>query len=90
MADRSSSQAMVRVKSLFFAAYRDLIGADELEFELPEGSTVGALIEIVRTRAGAGRLPPSLVVAVNQDYASIDTVLHDGDEVAFIPPVAGG
>ena len=90
MADRSSSQAMVRVKSLFFAAYRDLIGADELEFELPEGSTVGALIEILRTRAGEGRLPPSLVVAVNQDYAPIDTVLHDGDEVAFIPPVAGG
>ncbi len=90
MADRSSSQAMVRVKSLFFAVYRDLIGADELEFELPEGSTVGALIEIVRTRAGADRLPPSLVVAVNQDYAPIDTVLHDGDEVAFIPPVAGG
>jgi molybdopterin converting factor subunit 1 len=81
---------MVRVKSLFFAVYRDLIGADELEFELPEGSTVGALIEIVRTRAGADRLPPSLVVAVNQDYAPIDTVLHDGDEVAFIPPVAGG
>jgi molybdopterin converting factor subunit 1 len=90
MADRSSSQAIVRVKSLFFAVYRDLIGADELEFELPEGSTVGALIEIVRTRAGADRLPPSLVVAVNQDYAPIDTVLHDGDEVAFIPPVAGG
>jgi len=81
---------MVRVKSLFFAVYRDLVGADELEFELPEGSTVGALIEIVRTRAGADRLPPSLVVAVNQDYAPIDTVLHDGDEVAFIPPVAGG
>jgi len=80
----------VRVRSLFFASYRDLVGAAELDLELPAGSTVSELIQLVRTRPGAQALPESPAVAVNQAYASADTVLQDGDEVAFIPPVAGG
>ncbi len=80
----------MRVKCLFFAAYRELFGAEEIELELPEGSTLGALVEDVRARAGAAALPRQLVAAVNREYASVDTVLRDGDEVAFIPPVAGG
>lgn len=80
----------MRVKSLFFAIYRDILGRDELEIELPEGSNVGALIEAVRAHAAADKLPGHVVVAVNQDYASLETVLVDGDEVAFIPPIAGG
>ncbi len=80
----------MRVRCLFFAAYRELIGAEELELELPEGATVERLIEEVRARAGSAALPRRLVVAVNREYAPLDTVLGDGDEVAFIPPVAGG
>jgi molybdopterin converting factor subunit 1 len=81
---------MVRITALFFAAYRDVFGADELEIELPEGATVAALIDIVSRRAASAVPPGSMAVAVNQDYAARDTVLRDGDEVAFIPPVAGG
>ena len=80
----------MRVKSLFFASYRDLIGAGELEFELDDGATVGDLAGLVRARAGGERLPAALVIAVNQEYATSETTLQDGDEVAFIPPVAGG
>jgi molybdopterin converting factor subunit 1 len=80
----------MRVKSLFFAAYRDAVGAEELELELPDGSTVRDLIDRVRRRSGADALPESPAVAVNREYAAVGTVLHDGDEVAFIPPVAGG
>jgi molybdopterin converting factor subunit 1 len=92
MGNGSSSGAAVRVRCLFFAAYRIVFGAEEVEVEVPEGSTVGRLIEEVRTRAGAGAavLPQQLVVAVNREYAALDAVLRDGDEVAFIPPVAGG
>jgi molybdopterin converting factor subunit 1 len=80
----------VRVTSLFFASYRDLVGAEEIVLDLPEGSTVSQLVEQVRSRPGADALPEAPAVAVNREYASIDTVLSDGDEVAFIPPVAGG
>jgi molybdopterin converting factor subunit 1 len=80
----------MHVKCLFFAAYRSVFGVDQIELELPEGSTLDALIQDVRDRAGTADLPRRLVVAVNRDYAPVDTVLQDGDEVAFIPPVAGG
>jgi len=79
------------VRSLFFAQYRDFAGADEMNVELPDGASVADLV--VRLRGGEGglsRLPASPVVAVNMDYAPHSTALREGDEVAFIPPVAGG
>jgi molybdopterin converting factor subunit 1 len=81
----------MRVQLVFFALYRDLTGAGELDMELPEGATVRELVSLLRARDGDfGRLPPEPAVAVNASYASHDDVLHDGDEVAFLPPVAGG
>lgn len=80
----------MRIRSLFFAAYRDLVGAEELELELPEGATVAELTGLVRRRSGGDSLPDAVVVAVNRRYATPETTLSDGDEVAFIPPVAGG
>ncbi len=40
--------------------------------------------------SGASGLPPSPLVAVNYKYAGPDSFLSNGDEVAIIPPVAGG
>lgn len=81
----------MRVQLVFFALYRDLAGAGELELELPDGATVHDLVSRLRARDGSfGRLPAEPAVAVNASYASPDEVLHDGDEVAFLPPVAGG
>ncbi len=79
------------VHSLFFAQYRDFAGADELSVELPEGASVADLVRRLRAAGtGLSKLPASPVVAVNMDGAPGDTPLRDGDEVAFIPPVAGG
>jgi len=79
------------VRSLFFAQYRDFAGADEIAVELPDTATVGDLVSRLRAGAnGLSKLPAAPVVAVNMDYAPLATALRDGDEVAFIPPVAGG
>ena len=79
------------IRSLFFATYRDLAGHDELAVELPAGARVVDLVGSLRARGGGlSRLPEKPVVAVNMDYAPLATLLADGDEVAFIPPVAGG
>ena len=75
---------------LLFASYADALGASSLAVELPHGSTVGDVISTVRSRGGAERLPPAPLVAVNECYASLDSVVREGDEVALIPPVAGG
>ena len=79
------------VRTLFFATYRDLAGTDELAVELPEGARVADLVRHLRGGGTAlAALPESPVVAVNMDYARAAVELRDGDEVAFIPPVAGG
>lgn len=80
----------MRVRVLFFASYRDAIGTHQLELELDEGSTVADLVAAVREGHGGVRFPEKPPVAVNQEYSAYYAVLRDGDEVAFIPPVAGG
>lgn len=79
------------VETRFFASYRDLVGASTLEVELTAASTVADLVGALRSRGGPFlALPPAPAVAVNQAYAPLSHPLADGDEVAFIPPVAGG
>lgn len=81
----------MRIRLLLFAHYRDLAGAGEIELELPPGSTAGDLVRVLRSSGGGyARLPAAPVVAVNQEYAPLDTAIRDGDEVALLPPVAGG
>ena len=80
----------MRVTVLFFAVFRDFAGTDQAEFELPQGSSVAQLIEAVSDHLGADSVPSNVAVAVNQEYVPHSTTLEDGDEVALIPPVAGG
>lgn len=80
----------IRVDLLFFALYRDLTGTAEISINVPPGTIVAELVRIVHALPGFERLPAEPVVAVNQEYAAPDTVLYDNDEVAFLPPVAGG
>jgi molybdopterin converting factor subunit 1 len=81
----------VPVRTLFFAAYRDHFGVSELDVELAAGATVADLVSELRGRgAPFDVLPAEPAVAVNHHYAFLDEPLGAGDEVAFIPPVAGG
>lgn len=75
----------------FFAQHRDIVGTPELRLDLPDGTTLGALWAQLGEQYPALRpLSRSVMFAVNQSYADPATVLHDGDEAAFIPPVSGG
>ena len=81
----------MHIRILFFASYRELLGRGELELELPEPVTVSQLLEDLRGRGHPyALLPPAPVVAVDRDFASLATLLRGGEEVALIPPVAGG
>ena len=81
----------MRVNLLYFASFRDAAGLSEQIRELPEGTRVGQLWEAVAREiprlAAFPDMPPA---AVNREYVSAESVLSDGDEVAFLPPVAGG
>ncbi|HTY41629.1 MAG TPA: molybdopterin converting factor subunit 1 [Thermoanaerobaculia bacterium] len=81
----------MRIRLLYFASFREAVGRDEEAREIAEGTRVDALW------AALGREAPALArflkpppAAVNREYVPPDTVLRDGDEVAFLPPVAGG
>lgn len=81
----------MEIQALFFAAYRDALGASSLEVRVPDGSTVSDLVTQLRARgAPFDRLPEDPAVAVNRSYVDGRRALAHGDEVAFIPPVAGG
>jgi len=79
------------VKLLYFASFREKTGRDEERRELPEGSRVrdawAALVKEVPHFAAFSAMPPA---AVNLEYAGPERPLRDGDELAFLPPVAGG
>jgi molybdopterin converting factor subunit 1 len=81
----------VRVTVRLFARLRDIAGAAEFGREVPAGSTIGTvwrgLIADFPELAGYER---SISAAVNADYARMDHLVREGDEVAFLPPVSGG
>jgi molybdopterin converting factor subunit 1 len=78
------------VTVLLFASYADAVGRSTIQLDLESGATVRDVIQQVREMGDAKRLPPTPMVAVNEQYASRDRELRAGDEIALIPPVAGG
>jgi molybdopterin converting factor small subunit len=78
------------VRVLLFASYADAVGQNELTLELAEGSVVADVVSRVRELAGGRALPPSPLLALNASYSPASATVRAGDEVAIIPPVAGG
>jgi molybdopterin converting factor subunit 1 len=81
----------MKIRLLLFASCRDVMGGKELDLEVEEGISAGALREELALRYPRLRpLKEKLLVAVNAEYVDDDTALKNGDEVALIPPVSGG
>jgi molybdopterin converting factor subunit 1 len=79
------------VSVLFFAHYQDIAGGREQQRALPEGTSVRGLADaLTRDYPSLHSLLSYARVAVNADHADADTVLHEGDEVALMPPMSGG
>jgi molybdopterin converting factor small subunit len=73
-----------------FASYAESFGGSTLEVPLEPGSTVEDLVTSIRSLPGAYILPASPRVAVNKRFASLEDIVASVDDVALIPPVAGG
>ena len=80
----------MKISVRFFALYRERAGTSQTEVELPDGATPEELLIRLRSEYTSLPLSDSVLIAVNSEYASPESPLHDGDEVAFIPPVSGG
>ncbi|MCI0360121.1 MAG: MoaD/ThiS family protein [Planctomycetaceae bacterium] len=94
----------MKLRVQYTAQLRTAVGRTEDEVELPEGSSLAALVEHLAAQlddAAAGHLVgpgggirPSLLVVVNEAaapaHAVATTSLQDGDVVLLLPPIAGG
>lgn len=81
----------MRVSVKLFARLREIAGGDTVEQDVPPHSTVGDVWASLAARWPVlGAFDTTVSAAVNADYAPMTREVHDGDEVAFLPPVSGG
>ena len=81
----------MRVTVRLFARLREIVGASEVERDVPAGATLGVVWEQLSAEFPA--LAPyrgSISAAVNADYVRLQAPVAEGDEIAFLPPVSGG
>ena len=83
----------MKVRVIAFGVLKEWLSPDAATVELPDGATVGSLLEQLRAQLPE-RAPEDafhgIAVGVNAEYAQAAQVLHDGDEVGLLPPVSGG
>lgn len=71
----------------FFASLREQLGMDGVSIDASVTRQVG---DVWQAATRSATLPANTLCAINMQYAKLDDAVHDGDEVAFFPPVTGG
>jgi molybdopterin synthase sulfur carrier subunit len=75
----------------FFARYAEFVGREEAVLAVALPATVGDVVQRVRAELPGGRgIPERPLAALNLTHVKLDASVQDGDEVAFLPPLAGG
>jgi sulfur-carrier protein len=82
------------IKVRFFAALREQVGHDVVEVSTPASGDIAGLLanirELLGERVVAALSGRDVRVALNREFVGSDCAVHDGDEVAFMPPITGG
>lgn len=78
------------IKTLFFASLREQVGQAQAQAQAQGHWQAGLTPLQLWQQVTQTEFPEQILVARNQEYCDADTVLSDGDEVAFFPPVTGG
>lgn len=83
------SQNHLNLRLRYFAVLREQAGCDSEKCQT-SAATPDELYAEIKVEKGFALEPDALRVAINGDFVPFDASLKDGDEVVFIPPVAGG
>jgi molybdopterin converting factor small subunit len=86
----SATATTVTLRVLLFASYAEALGFDSVELTLDSPATVGDVLERLRALPGAERLPPRPLCALNLSQVSANALVSRDDELAVLPPLAGG
>ena len=82
---------MNHIKVLLFATLRDYVGARSVDIDLPNGTTIAGLEEILVARyPRLEKVRGSMMAAIDRVYAADEQVVPENAEIAFFPPVSGG
>jgi molybdopterin converting factor subunit 1 len=81
----------MQVRLLFFATLKDIVGAREMQLDVPIGATVADVLTHLENNYPRIKGYRSIVLtAINEEYVEASSPVHDGDELAIFPPVSGG
>lgn len=81
----------MNVRVQFYAQLRELIGVEELQLELPQGTTVREVLEQVYARQPVLRAhDKSILIGAGLEFVDRKYELKSGEEIAIMPPVQGG
>jgi len=81
----------MQIRVLFFGVLKDLVGREADSLSIPEFATLNDVLRhYIERNPRLQELTPSIATSINQEYATLDSRLKAGDEIAFLPPVSGG
>jgi molybdopterin synthase sulfur carrier subunit len=86
----TSTTADDSIRILLFASYAERLGQEVLRLRVAPGSTVAEVLEQVRALPGGDRLPRRPLCALNLAHVGPEARVAAGDELAILPPLAGG
>jgi len=77
----------------YFASLKSIAEKEEDHLDIENPITIDLMSDIFAKtvpKMGVMIREKKVLITINQEMASVDTIIHDGDEVAFLPPFAGG
>ena len=88
---QTTSRATLSIRCRLFARYAEALGVESVDLELRAPATVADAVAALRASKTQGDLIPERpLVAMKQEHVALDRKLADGDELVFLPPLAGG
>ena len=81
----------MKVQILFFARLKELLHQETVEITVPENSSVSDVFKVLTIQyPEIESFRKSILIAINQEFATWETLINEGDELALFPPVSGG
>lgn len=85
-----TAASSLTIRVLLFGSYAETLGFDTLELVVNSPANVRDVLDRLRVLPGGERLPPKPLCALNLSQVTTDAPLSGGDELAILPPLAGG
>ena len=85
------AESEIQIKVKLFSIYQEVFGTPELNLSVAKGTSVSNILtSLIKQKPQLAKWQGVTRFGVNLHFVEPDTLLNNGDEVVFIPPVSGG